>query len=119
VKHIRIIATPPGEAPTHIREAWIGMTLPLAEIPHPQPSYWRTVGVLRKDQGWFSTLKRLFRSSLVEQPIPSYVVSVLVAMEALRAHSPSAVDWWERHTPHLMNPGSMFCFDASCCEEIA
>ena len=27
---IRIIATPPGEAPEHIRAAWVGLALPLA-----------------------------------------------------------------------------------------
>lgn len=117
MKSIRIITTPPGEAPVHIREAWIGVTLPLAEMPHPQPNYWRTAGVLRKNHGWLARLKSLFAGPLVEQPIASYVVSVLAAMEALRPHSPSAMDWWERHTPHLMNSSAMFCFDASCCEE--
>ena len=27
---IRIISTPPGEAPEHVRAAWIGLTLPAA-----------------------------------------------------------------------------------------
>ncbi|MFC3651545.1 hypothetical protein ACFONN_08340 [Dyella humi] len=118
MKHIRIIAVPPGEAPARIRSAWIGVTLPLADMPHPQPNVWSTVGVLSKNRGLLAKLKSLFRVQLIEQPTPSYVVSVVAAIESLRAQSPSAADWWERHTPHLIKPGQMFCFDASCCEEI-
>ena len=88
-------------------------------MPHPQPNHWRTVGVLPKNHGWLTKLKRLFRAPLVEQPVPSYAVSVIAAMEALRVHAPSALAWWEQHTPHLMKPGAMFCFDALCCEETA
>lgn len=116
--HIKIIGMPPGEAPTRIRSAWIGLTLPLADIPHPQPNIWSTVGVLGKDRGLIAKIKRLFLIPVVEQPTPSYAVTVIAAIECLRVQSPAAAVWWERHTPHLIKPGQMFCFDASCCEEI-
>lgn len=115
--HIRIVATPPGEAPERIRLAWIGVTIPLADIPYPQPAIWATAGVLGKDRGLLARFKGLFGVPAVEQPTPSYAVYVIAAIESLRAHSPSAAAWWERHTPHLIKPGKIFCFDAFCCEE--
>ncbi len=41
---IKIISTPPGEAPLHIREAWVELVLPLA-VP-PVRSVWIVGGVL-------------------------------------------------------------------------
>jgi hypothetical protein len=118
VRYIKIIEKPPGEAPPQIRSAWIGVVLPLADIPHPQPGIWNTIGVLGKHHSLFAKLKRLFRPRIVEQPTPSYVVDVIAAVACLREKSPSAASWWEHHTPHLFKSGQMFCFDASCCEEV-
>lgn len=120
MRHIRIIEVPPGEAPAHIRQAWVGVTLELADIPEPQPHVWIALGVLRKDKGLLAGFKRLF-GILIDQPnlALAYVVDAMTSIEALRAQSPSAAKWWERHTPHLLQPGQRLCFDASCCEEIA
>jgi hypothetical protein len=119
MKHIRIIGIPPGEAPERIRAAWVGVTLPLADIPGPQPGIRATAGVLGKDRSLWSRLKHLFGVPTVEQPAPVYVVDVIAAIESLRSQSPVAVEWWERHTPNLLKPGKRFCFDATCCVEIA
>ena len=32
---IKIIATPPGEAPAWVREAWVGLIMPVAEYDEP------------------------------------------------------------------------------------
>lgn len=118
MRYIRVIAMPPGEAPEQIRSAWIGVVLPLAETKGPQPGVWITQGVLGKDRGRWARIKRLLGILVVEQPSVAYAVDVLTAIESLRAHSPSAAVWWERHTPHLLVPGRRFCFSASCCEEV-
>ncbi|AIF45989.1 hypothetical protein [Dyella japonica] len=118
MRHIRVIAMPPGEAPERIRAAWIGVVLPLAETKGSQPGIWITQGVLGKDRGLLARIKRLLGMLVVEQPSVAYAVDVLAAMESLRAHSPSAAMWWERHTPHLLVPGKRFCFSAACCEEV-
>lgn len=118
MRHIRIIAIPPGEAPELIRSAWIGVILPLAETKESQPGIWITQGVLGKDRGLLARFKRMLGILVVEQPSIGYVVDVLAAIDLLRAHSPSAAGWWERHTPHLLVPGGRFCFSAACCEEV-
>ena len=118
MRHIRINEIPPGEAPARIRVAWIGITLPLADIPEQQPGVWTTAGVLGKDRGLMARVKQLFGSPVVEQPSVSYVVDVLAAIELLQTHSPSAATWWERHTQNLLVQGRKFYFAASCCEEI-
>lgn len=117
MRYIRIIAIPPGEAPERIRSAWIGVVLPLADTKGPQPGIWITRGVLGKDRGLLARIKRLVGIPMVEQPSVAYAVDVLAAIESLRAHSPSAAEWWERHTPHLLVPGRRFCFSVACCEE--
>ena len=47
---IRIISAPPGEAPDHIRAAWIGLVLPIAV---PGARYLPTVGVLSRPKSRF------------------------------------------------------------------
>jgi hypothetical protein len=120
MKHIRIVKVPPGEAPKRVRSAWVGVTLPLADIQKPQPTVWITTGVLGKDRGLLTRFKRLF-GVLVDQPEVAsvYVVNTIAAVEALRAHSPIAARWWERNTPHLLKEGQQLGFHAWCCEEMA
>ena len=118
MRDIRIIEVPPGEAPARIRAAWVGVTIPLADIPQPQPSIWATTGVLGKDRGLVARFKRFLGILVVEQPYVAYVVDATAAIESLRTKSPSAAAWWERYTPHLLAPGNKLCFAAACCEEI-
>lgn len=118
MRHIRITEIPPGEAPTEIRAAWVGVVLQLADTPESQPSAWNTIGVLGKDRGLSVWLRRSFGVPAVEQPSVGYVVEVIAAIESLRNQSPSAASWWERNTPHLLMPGRKFLFAASCCEEV-
>lgn len=119
MRHIRIVETPSGEAPARIRAAWVGVILPLADIAKPQPGVWITAGVLGKDRGLWARIQRFFGILIVEQPTVGYVVDVIAAIDSLRAQSPSAAVWWERHTPHLLIPGKTFCFSTSCCEEVS
>jgi hypothetical protein len=119
MKLLQIVAVPPGEAPETIRAAWIGVTIPLANIEAPQPNHWSSRGVLGKEYGLLAKVKRLFGTPITEQPTVGYVVEVLAAIEALKAHAPAAAAWWEQHTPDLIKPGAKFLFEASCCKEVS
>jgi len=119
MKLVQIIKVPPGEAPQKIRVAWIGVTIPLANIEAAQPSLWSSKGVLGKEHGFFAKVKTFFGFPVAEQPCVGYVVEVLPAIEALKAHAPTAAAWWEQHTPHLIKPGARLLFDASCCKEVS
>jgi hypothetical protein len=116
MKAVRIVKTPPGEAPAHVRAAWIGVTLALADVGRAQPGVWATQGVLKKRYDLLGRVKRLL-GILEEQPCPGYVVEVLPAIAALKARAPQAAVWWETKTPHLLRPGACFFFAEWCCEE--
>ena len=119
MKLVQIVAIPHGEAPEKIRAAWIGTTIPLADTEASQPTIWIPRGVLGKEHGFFAKVKRFFGFPVTEQPSVGYVVEVLAAIEALRAHAPAAATWWEQHTPHLIKPSKKFLFDAACCKEVS
>ena len=98
---IRIKSTPLGEAPEQVRQAWIGL-----EIPVPP----RFAELLQAADA-------LDRSGRARQAL-GYIVDAGVALELLTAHSPEAAEWWRRNAPRLVEPGSTFGFDDDCCEEL-
>ena len=76
---IKIIATPPGDAPEWVREEWIGLTLPVAEnIPN----------------------KRTIVSGVLGGPalnIGGYPIRTADAIEILRKKSLEAAKWWDEN----------------------
>ena len=46
VQYIVIVGTPPGEAPLWVREEWVGLALPVKEIPPEEEGEYVAVGVL-------------------------------------------------------------------------
>ena len=110
---IRIISTPPGEAPEQIRAAWVGLTLPLV-LRTPSPI--ETVGVVSKPKTWFGLLfARLFGRTRRES---GYVVDASRAIELLGVHAPEAAQWWRQHAPRAVAPGELFLFAAAVCQEV-
>jgi hypothetical protein len=98
---IRITNTPPGEAPEHVRQAWIGLEIPIAgNYLAPQSAV--GFGVLTGSP----------------QPHVGYVVDAHTAVELLAAQSTEAADWWRTNVPNLIPPGQHFMFDVECCEEL-
>src|SRR5262245_17149701 len=76
---IRIIATPPGEAPEHIRAAWVGLALPLAS-EETEPATFATEGVVTgKSEGHTA----------------GYQVLIVEAIRILEREKPQAADWWK------------------------
>jgi hypothetical protein len=113
MKYIRITSTPPGEAPLAIREAWIGVELPLAS---EQERLWLGKGVLTGPHGRLAELFHLltFRMKLVR----GFAVSGKKAVETLERTRPEAALWWREHTPHFTEGSSYMLFPDSCCERV-
>lgn len=110
---IVIVRRPRGEAPEWVRDAWIGLSLPLVVSDR------RTVrgfGVLtgprRVLQIW-----AILRRRTVE--VDGFVVNARVAVECLDEHRPDAAAWWRTHAPHLLRNGAGLVFDAAACEPVS
>jgi hypothetical protein len=113
---VRITRTPAGEAPEHIREAWVGLTLPLPSDRSGKRQVFPVFGVLSGPK----SIGRTFWSLLTGKHIryDGYAVATLTALEVLEARSPAAASWWRANTPHLLKPQSRLIFEAEVCEEI-
>lgn len=111
---VRVIATPPGEAPEHIRQAWVGLELPLA-AGHETAQRFRTVGVL---SGPKTILGRLLSAFTARPSEPGFLVNAPLAFAELEAHAPEAATWWREHTPQFFAPGKCLVFAARCCQVV-
>jgi hypothetical protein len=100
VAHLRIIGTPPGEAPEEIRRAWVGVELPLRRS-ETVPGTHLTEGVLS-------------RGDLVSAA--GYAVDGRAAVKALASHAPEAAAWWRKYAPHVLSRGYRFLFPCEVCE---
>ncbi|PTX90952.1 hypothetical protein [Opitutus sp. ER46] len=97
---IRIVATPPGEAPLEVREQWVGLELPLmgGEVSAVQIE---TCGVVTGEIDREETI--------------GYVIDIEDAMLALASKSPSAVAWWRTNAAHLFEAGGTLVFHEYVC----
>jgi len=110
---VRIVARPIGEAPEWVRDAWIGLEIPLL---CPGSRTVESVGVL-SDQ--YSFLRRCVQWLLGRSTkISGYIVNAGTAVDLLEAHCPQAAEWWRANTPHYLIGGRAFIFDAPACEEV-
>lgn len=111
---IEIIATPQGEAPLWVREAWIGMVLPLAG----EQSYgeWRVVGVLTGPRTCLGLVFSRLRGRTRLQT--GYLVWSGEAICLLERHHPEAARWWRMHTSYATPGAPGFIFDAPACRPI-
>ncbi len=89
---IKILGTPSGGAPKWVREAWIGLVLPL-------------------DQHWPQS--NMARDVLTKTPrqIRGYNVDAVLAVEILSFRHPEAARWWRENTT-LIQPGNHLVFSA-------
>jgi hypothetical protein len=100
-RRIRIIATPPGEAPPEVRAAWVGCVLPLFGRTGDRRISGKVRGVLSRKRA---------------APFEGYAVRVLDALRALGRWDPQAARWWREHAPHLMNRRQLFLFPEETCK---
>lgn len=110
---IRIRSTPAGEAPASIREAWVGLELPLVR---DKPLRYLGSGVLTGPQSLVQTLVHLVTFRLSVQT--GFVVSSLTAIEILEQADPLAARWWRENASHTVRRGRHFLFSPECCERV-
>jgi hypothetical protein len=109
---IRIVTRPLGEAPEDIRDAWIGLALPVAP-KFPTVVERRIFGVLSSPRAFVSTCLRLLFGR--RERMRGYMVDAVAAIDTLREKSPQAAEWWQANTQHLIKPGLCLLFDEDCC----
>ena len=111
--NIRIIRIPPGEAPESIRQAWVGLVLPLTPGCERVCST-HTYGVLSGPRTFLGELFRRLTGRLRRKA--GYVVDVQAAIDILEDAAPAAAAWWRENVPHAMRPGRRFLFAPDACE---
>jgi hypothetical protein len=108
---LRILRTPTGAAPDHVRRAWVGLELPLIKegefvvqsvLEQAMPRTWL-------EWLWARLTGRLQRA-------PGFAVFTLDALAVLEATRPLEAAWWKANAAHLFVPGAFFVFDARCGE---
>lgn len=110
---VRIVRAPSGEAPEWVREAWVGVVLPLKESGlRTLPS----IGVLsgpKSELGWLW-------ASLTRARITTtgYVTRAARAIEILSHARPDAAGWWREHAPKFLREEAEFLFEAGACERV-
>src|SRR5258706_4853553 len=110
---IRITSTPPGEAPVSIREAWVGLELPLLR---DKPLRYLGSGVLSGPRSLVATLVHLVTFRL--KVYTAYVVPSLAAIEILEKTDGTAAQWWRENAPHTVRRGRHFLFPPECCRRM-
>ena len=108
---IKIVQTPVGEAPLWVREAWIGLTLPVLGEKQHMSAY----GVLTAPRNWFSQVWAHLSGKSIE--MTGYVVDAKFAVDTLAEQNLAAAAWWREHLPHVLDRQGTFLFDADACEE--
>jgi len=112
---IRIKSTPPGEAPEHIRQSWIGVVIPV-----PPRFIGRRSGVgFGVLSGPKSRLIARFAALIgFGRRYAGYTVESRVAIDLLAARSREAAGWWRHNASHFTESGRYFLFAAESCEEV-
>ena len=110
---VRITAIPPGEAPEHIRAAWIGLELPLAAAA---PRALHVSGV-RSGPGsrlgaWLGLATGAVRES------SGWVVKVGDALTVLERADPAAAAWWRTNVPRMFDDDRTFVFATACGQAV-
>ncbi len=101
---IRVVKAPADDSPEHVRGAWVGLVLPLAE---------GETGPRRETAQGLGHLRRIFGV-----PRWYYVVSADAALNTLERVAPAAAAWWRANAPERVKPGQTFEFPAAGCEKI-
>lgn len=96
MQFVKIRSTPAGEAPDHIRQAWVGLVLPVVQsIDRSSVSF----GVI----------------SAEPMCMEGFEVPAQVALRILELEDPEAADWWVNNT-EWSGPTSILVFPKDACE---
>jgi hypothetical protein len=110
---VRILQTPPGEAPVEVREAWVGLTLPLWP-GDSGPRQFVTQGVVTGPRTFLGYLLAWLRRRF--KVTNGFRVDAAGAVEVLARHNASAARWWQAHAAASVEPGRALIFHAEVCE---
>lgn len=111
--HLRILRTPTGAAPEHVRRAWVGLELPLIGEGDfvVQSVLEQDFPRTRLERLWARLTGRLRKG-------PGFAVFTLEALAVLEAARPLEAAWWRANAGRLFVPGGVFVFDAQCGEVV-
>ena len=111
---VRIISTPPGEAPLDVRRAWVGVVVPLPDDHPEEPVRVLTDGVLTAPR---TMLGRIWsRLTGRTQWWTGFELEGAECISALARSSPSAAQWWRDNAPRFLEPGHRLVFPSNSCE---
>lgn len=106
-QYLLITSIPPGEAPTWVREKWVGLSLPLAQRSS-KPQKFFSIGVLSSPKSFLGWLRAWLNGGIRRES--GFIVESQVAIEILSKKSPEAAEWWQKNTPKLLKPRHYFLF---------
>jgi hypothetical protein len=109
--HVTIIGRPAGEAAEGVRDAWIGLRLPLA---NPRMRNWHGLGVLSGPSGFLRQLWALIRGPTFRTQ--GYLINAKAAVEILAQANPTAAAWWRENASQLLTGRSRFVFEERLCQ---
>lgn len=116
-QRVKIVQTPQGPAPEWVRDAWIGLYLPLAP-GYPDRVVTNVLPGFSNAHGWWGILLYYWYRFLGKlERWEGYLVLSARAVEILMVARPDAARWWHENTPELLKPGQIFVFDHQACEE--
>ena len=98
---IRVIKRPEGEAPDWVRDAWIGLIIPLAEDGGVGEG--KTFGTLTGESQGYSL---------------GFRITPKTAVGVLEEHHPDAASWWKERCPTIWKEGATFRFQLDECEVV-
>lgn len=108
-RSIRIVSTPPGDAPLWVREKWVGLELPIVGTSSSQ-----LLGVsVNVAPTVFHHLWAVICGR--SEKIHGYRVEAKRAVDILAISSPEAAEWWRQNTPGFLRGGRLFVFHAEAC----
>jgi hypothetical protein len=110
---VKVVEAPAGDAPLVVRQAWVGLILPLA-AGETGPRMARSGRLLADSRGWPGAMRRF----LLGAYRVGYVVEAHIALEMLSSWAPEAHAWWRPNMPSHFDPGRRFVFALESCRSL-
>jgi hypothetical protein len=111
---IRIVKPPVGPAPSWVRDAWVGLELPV--VRGGRCKTYPTAPTLNDSRTFFGGLSLWLRGKT--NPMKGYPVYAGPAVDVLAVSKPKAADWWRENAPRLLGRWQMFVFNEEACSLI-
>ena len=105
----RIAKVPIGAVPLWVRQAWVGLDLPLTN-DHAVTTW--SQPVTAKSGGYLAVLWGVLSGK--QTCVTGYSVSALAAVAVLQDTDAEAAAWWRKNTPFVLAGQRNFLFDLDC-----